>query len=380
MFKGETVNVYATCDEQFFQLYQQYFQHYNQNPIKYSLNDPVLDNILEVNINTLKKSPSYEDLDTDLECDKIISIPLRARGYSRLIEDNNTCVYITSDNYIAYCAIEDKCMVHVAVDPCNYDGIEEKVRHCFNLNENGTIAEYWLHADLIPFNTPKDSELGVFSNEDDSVVSDSSQDDIDNDVDDNGDKADNDSNNDDYDLINKDYEIVDSSSENDRSWMEDPRVINKYGGVEQIVMNQEGNMSNSPEYDYDYSESESEDYNVTTFSNEKNNVSVNNSQILFKPEDKENKSQYIIDDNQTENTTSKCDLHIENNNFDQLVLVTESKVANSELLNETQNSILKSQHEKTKFDNKLKSNVDVDIISVVNTKNNGREKLGNTNV
>lgn len=348
----------ATCDEQFFQLYQQHFQHYNQNPIKYSMSEPVLDNISEVNINTPENLPSQEDLDTDLEHDKTIPIPLRERAYSRIIQDNNTCVYITSDNYIAYCAIEDRCMVHVAIDPCNYDGIEEKVRHCFNINENGSIAEYWLHADLIPFNAPSDSESGVFSDEDDSVVSDSSQDDnIDNDIDDdNDDGDDNDSNNDDYDLIDADYEIVDTSSENDDNWMKDPQVLNKYGGVEQVVINQEGNVSSSSEYDSDKSDSESEDCYVTTFSNE--NQNINDSQMWFKTEDKESKSQYILGVNQTENATTSSNLHVENSNVDQLVLDIKSKIANRSI--EIQDSILNcSENEKNKFDdNKLQSNID----------------------
>lgn len=251
-------------------MYQQHVQHYSQNPIKYSTSDPVLDNISEINLSAPEIEQLQEKLNTDEE-DETIPIPLRDRAYARLIQDDNTNVFITSDNYLAYCAIEDKCLVHIAVNSSDRDGIEDKVRHCFNINQNGTVNEYWLHADLIPFHiaSNNNSELGVLSDEEEaSVGSDSGQDDVHNGDDD------------DY-VIEGEWEMIDSDNDNfGNSWLNDTYIINKYGkntigSVEQNVsdINQEDNGSSSSEYDSDISDI-STAY-IENHSVKKENISVN---------------------------------------------------------------------------------------------------------
>lgn len=245
MFQGKTIEnrsiSSSTCrDEQFSQLYQQYFKHYNQNPIQYSMSEPILNNLIEINsLDVLEKSP-IEDKLSDQENNENIPVPLRARSYWCIIEDNNNKLYVTSDNYMAYCAVEDKCMVHLAIESSRQDNIDCEVRHCFNVYQNGIVNEYWLHADLIPFYVPSDIESGVFSDEDESSgESDSGLKDIE----------------DDSKQIDGEWEIIDSDSDDSSNdWLNEPNVINKYGenddDVEQSVISQEF-VSSSSEYDTD---------------------------------------------------------------------------------------------------------------------------------
>lgn len=221
------------------------------------MSEPILDNITDVNINILDKLPTQEKFNIDHNDSKTVSIPSQHRAYSCIIEDNDIIIYLTSDNYIAYCAINDKCMVHIALESISRNGVENEVRHCFNVNENGSIDEYWLPADLIPFHVPSDAESGVFMDDDvDHDESDSSLEDV---VDNN-----------DYDVKEEDngnmmegeWEMIDSiSEENVDTWLNDPCILNKYGrnnlnNVDHTVtnINQEGSVSSSSDYDTDTSD------------------------------------------------------------------------------------------------------------------------------
>uniref|UniRef100_A0A2S2Q4Z2 Uncharacterized protein n=1 Tax=Sipha flava TaxID=143950 RepID=A0A2S2Q4Z2_9HEMI len=261
-------------DEQFFKLYQQYFQHYNQNPIKYSMSEPVLDNITEVNIKTLEKLSTQEKLNTDCKDSKTVAIPLQDRGYACLVQEDDINVYLTSDNYLAYCAIEDKCMVHIALESSSLDGVGNEVRHCFNVNQNGSTVEYWLHADLIPFHVSSDVS-GVFSDGDDDVDSSKSDSGQENGFIDNNDDCED---NNKY-TVEGEWEIINSvSDENVDTWLDDPCILNKYGGnnlddVDQTVadINQEGSSSS----DYDTDTSDFSDSYFETSSKEKQNITLN---------------------------------------------------------------------------------------------------------
>lgn len=264
-------------DELFFKLYQQHFKHFSQNPIKYSTSNPFLDINYKINVNALvdKCREELSDIDQENE-DPKIPIPLRQRAYVCVVEDDNTNVYLTNDNYIAYCAVEDKCMVHIALETCSRDGIQDQVRHCFNINHNGTVVEYWLHADLIPFCNPSEAESGIFSDdEDDSTGSVSGQEDK---IDENDTGEDDDS---DDDIIKGEWEIVESDSDDIDNWLNDPCLLKKYAGenninidgVEQTVtdVSREEYTLNSPEYDSENSGFSDSDIKTKLSSSEKQN-------------------------------------------------------------------------------------------------------------
>ncbi|XP_025192998.1 protein PF14_0175-like isoform X2 [Melanaphis sacchari] len=232
----------ASSDKLFVELYHQHFQHYNQNPIKYSLSNPVTINSEEVNIP--ESLISQEKLsETDQNSDNILPIPLQTRAYSCILEDANTNLYLTSDNYMAYCAVEDKCMVHISVNPCNREGVGVDVRHCFNINISGSINEYWLHADLIPFYIPSDAESGVFSDDEvDSLESDSGHEE----------DVNIDNNENDDDIIESEWEIVDDIHDNVNSWLDEPYILKKYS-IEHDI-NEEHCVTSSSDCDTDGSE------------------------------------------------------------------------------------------------------------------------------
>lgn len=291
--------------------------------------DPVLDNITEVKISTPDKSPPQENSsNTDQDTDKKIPIPLRERAYALLLQDNNTNVYLTSDNYMAYCAIEDQCMVHIAVDSISRDEVEDPVRHCFNINLDGTTIEYCLSADLIPFYISSNPESGVISdNDNNSVESDSDNvDDIDHNNDDDGDC-------DDETLIGAEFEIVDSDSENNDSWLNDQCIIEKYGEnnigvVEQTVPDINQEESNSSDYDTDASDSSNTSVKTCTRTI---NFVIDPFQESLDTENNINKCQDIVDEimsvevEQTDNTAENLDLHIDTVISDQLISKTENK-------------------------------------------------------
>lgn len=259
------------------------------------MSDPVVDIKPKINLDALaKKSPSQQELlDTNQEKeDATIPIPLQERAYVLLIEDDNTNIYVTSDNYMAYCAIDDRCMVHIAIEASSLDGYQDQVRHCFNVNQNGTTVEYWLHADLIPFHNQSDAESGVYSDDEDS--SDECGFDVENSVNDSN-NEDSDDNND--DTFKGEWEIIDSVVKNVDDWLHDPSVLKKYGeennigGVAQTT-NREECVSYSSEcdsYNSDFSDSDGK-----TLSN-KQNIVVNPFQSSFETKDDVNETQMIGD-------------------------------------------------------------------------------------
>ncbi|XP_026807672.1 uncharacterized protein LOC113550172 isoform X1 [Rhopalosiphum maidis] len=274
----------ASRDELFVKLYQQHFQHYNQNPVKYSLSDPVIINTEEVKLNIPDSLLSQEKSETDLNSDNIMPIPLQTRAYVCILEDDNTNLYLTSDNYMAYCAVEDRCMVHISVNPCSRDGIENDVRHCFNISLSGSINEYWLHADLIPFNVPSDAESGVFSDDEiDSLESDSGHEE----------DLNNDNNENDDDLIESEWELVDNFHDDVNSWLDEPYILKKYN-IENDVshINEDHCMTSSSESDTDGSEL-SDSY-VEMFT-DKQNINENNFQKSLETKDDKHKYQNVID-------------------------------------------------------------------------------------
>lgn len=308
---------------------------------------PVLNNTTNVNIGIPDKSLPQENLDDEAE-NKIILIPLQDRAYEHILEDDNNILYMTNDNYIAYCAIEDKCMVHIALDPVNRDGIEDKVRHCFNIYQNGPVIEYWLNADLIPFNSPSDSESGVFS--DDEAYSETSN--SDDDEDDGGIGSMDNNNEDDVndDIIEGEWELMDSDGEDKDGWLNNPHVFEKYrdviDGVGQTMTEISEDESNSSEYDTDASDYF--DSNLETSPSEKQNVTVNPFQMSFaENEDNKNNFQNIVDVNtpidvveQTENISENLDLStevVDNVTLsEQLVLNAETEQVNDMLEEETE--------------------------------------------
>lgn len=248
------------------------------------MSNPDFNNLIEISpINVPGKITAPQEIsEADHQKYENIPIPLRARSYSIIIQDNNSKLFITSDNYLAYVAVEDRCMVHIATESSRRDGIEDEVRHCFNINQNGLINEYWLHADLIPFHVPSDVESGVFSDDDESSVeSDSGRED---DINDN--------------LDNQEWDIVESDSdESINDWLNDPSVINKYGEnyvVEQTVISQEDYVFSSSEYDTDMSDDFSDSYDEIS-STEEQNTMKNYFQKSLATENGENIAQNIND-------------------------------------------------------------------------------------
>jgi len=318
----------ASRDELFVKLYHQHFQHYNQNPIKYSLSEPVIINTDEVKVNIPDSLTSQEKfLETDKKSDDIISIPLQTRAYVCILEDNNTNLYLTSDNYMAYCAIEDRCMVHISVNTCNRDGVGNDVRHCFNVSISGSINEYWLHADLIPFNVPSDAESGVFSDDEiDSLDSDSGHEDVDNDS----------NENDDHNIIESEWEIVDNIHDDVNSWLDEPYILKKYNTERDVNdINQEHCVTSSSECDTD--ESEFSDSYVEMLTDKQY---INENHFQKSPETKDDKHNYqnIIDrvapsdSENTENSAISSDSLVEN---EECIKSTEKSVLDVKIKNET---------------------------------------------
>lgn len=349
----------ANNDELFVKLYHQHFQHYNQNPIKYSLSNPVISNTDEVKVNIPDTSITPEKLsESDNNSEDIIAIPLRTRAYVCILEDDNTNLYLTSDNYMAYCAVEDKCMVHISVNPSSRDGVGDDVRHCFNINLSGTIYEYWLHADLIPFNVPSDAESGVFSDDEmDSLESDSGHEE----------DVNNENNN---DIIEGEWEIVDNINDDVNSWLDEPFILKKYN-MENVNINEEHCVTSSSECDTD--ESELSDSYVE-MSNDKQNINENNSQKSLETKDDKHQYQNVIDkvmpmdvSDKTENSATNSDLLVETESSEQLVTdaETKEKVDMLEMVNEN-NSTSKTNSE---------NNCDISI--KLEEKENNGNKSGN---
>jgi len=241
--------------------------------------------------------------ETDQKSDDIMSIPLQTRAYVCILEDDNTNLYLTSDNYMAYCAVEDRCMVHISVNACSRDGVANDVRHCFNVNLNGSIIEYWLHADLIPFHVPSDAESGVFSDDEmDSLDSDSGHEE----------DVDNDNNVNDDNIIESEWEIVDNIHDNVNSWLDEPYILKKYNNkLDDSHINQEHYVTSSSECDTDGSEF-SDSY-VEMF-NDKQNINENHFQKSLETKDDKHKCQNVVDvvklTNVSENTENS-DLLVE---------------------------------------------------------------------
>lgn len=279
--------------------------------------NPVFTHMNNVNKSVLDELSSQENVDSESE-NKTALIPLQERAYVHILEDDNTILYMTNDNYIAYCAIEDKCMVHVALDAINREGIDDKVRHCFNIYQSGTVIEYWLNADLIPFQGSSDSESGVFS--DDEMCSDRSNSDKEEDdnLDNNNDEDDN---NVDDNIIEGKWELVDSDDEDKDGWLKNPYLLKKYGNsLDGIVHNLEHTIHESDSSEYDTDTNDCSDSNVVTDPSEKQNVIVNPFQLsLIETEDNTNNIQNVdvntpIDAvEQTENISENLDLNVETN-------------------------------------------------------------------
>lgn len=315
----------ASHDELFVKLYHQHFQHYNQNPMKYSLSNPVIINTDNVKVNIPDISTSQEKLpETDKKSDDIVSIPLQTRAYVCILEDNNTNLYLTSDNYMAYVAVEDRCMVHISVNTCSRDGVGNDVRHCFNISLNGSINEYWLHADLIPFLVPSDAESGVFSDDEiDSLDSDSGhEEDVDNDMNENDDH-----------IIECEWEMVDNTHDNVNSWLDEPYILKKYNiEHDDSHINQEHYVTSSSECDSDGSEF-SDSY-VEMF-NDKQNINENHFQKSLETKDDKHTYQNVINvvmpTNVSENTENS-DLLVET---DECIKSSEQLVLDVEIKNDT---------------------------------------------
>jgi len=257
------------------------------------MSDPILD-IKPESIEILSPQEKLSDLDKEVDFKIItIPIPLRDRAYACLIEDDNCKIYLTNDNYIAYCAVEDKCMVHIAVKTSSRDGIEDEVRHCFNINYNGSYAEYWLHANLIPFYNP--SESGVLSDDEEFSIG------LDSGHEDNVEEVDDDNDNENYtnnDVVGE-WELVDNINEDKDKWLNNSTVIEKYGdsNIERMAqtvvdINQEEYASNSSESDTD--ENDFSEFHSKTYLSQKKNVLVSPFQSSLDITDNKNKIQNIL--------------------------------------------------------------------------------------
>jgi len=280
-------------------------------------------------------TPQENLSDTDQKSDSIMSIPLQNRAYVCILEDDNTNLYLTSDNYMAYCAVEDRCMVHISVNACSRDGVGNDVRHCFNVSLDGSINEYWLHADLIPFHVPSDAESGVFSDDEmDSLESNSGdEEDVNEDIENNV--------NDDH-IIESEWEIVDNIHENVNNWLDEPYILKKYN-IEHDVshINQEHYVTSSSECDTDGSEF-SDSY-VEMF-NDAQNINENHFQNSLETKDDKNKYQNVVDVvmpiNVSENAATNSDILVETEeciqSSEQLVLDVKIKkeIDTSEVTNE----------------------------------------------
>lgn len=302
------------------------------------MSEPILDDITAVN--DCQKLTTTEKF-TDHEDSKAVAIPLQDRAYECLVQDNDMNIYLTSDNYLAYCAVEDKCMVHLALESSSRDGVGNEVRHCFNINQNGSIEEFWLHADLIPFHVSSDVESRVFS--DDDVISSKSDSGQEDNIIDNNDY--NDDTEDNENTVEGEWEIIDSVNyENVDTWLDNPCILNKYGGnnlsdVDQTVadINQEGSVSSSSDYDTDTSDF-SDSY-FETSSREKQNITLHTYQKASENKLVKNELQNIPDVvvlvdvmEQPENSIENSDLAVKivesttlSNNLDSTIEIKNEK-------------------------------------------------------
>jgi len=284
---------------------------------------------------------------------------------------------------MAYCATEDRCMVHISVNACSRDGVGNDVRHCFNVNLNGSINEYWLHADLIPFHAPSDAESGVFSDDEmDSLDSDSGHEE----------DADNDNNENDDNIIESEWEIVDNIHDNVNSWLDEPYILKKYN-IENDVsshINQENYVTSSSECDTDGSEF-SDSY-VEMF-NHKQNINENHFQKSLKTKSDNHKFQNMIDVvtpiNVSENTenshslirTEECiksskklvlDVEIQNE-INTLEVVNENNLTSKINLEKNNDVVLGDLVEKVNNDN-------ISVMSEEKENNNRNESGNNRNL
>lgn len=330
------------------------------------MSDPVLGHVTDVNVSAPETSTTLDSSDSDNNEDKT-PIPARERAYSCLIEDHNIRIYLTNDNYIAYCAIEDKCMVHIAVHTSYCMGMSDEVRHCFNINQNGTTIEYWLHANLIPFSLPSDAKSKVFSDEEEATVgTDSCQ--TNNAVNDNGsnDK-----------IIQNNWEIVKSD---DDCWLNNSRIINKYGytgGVDQKIT--DAMMSSSS--DLDSYESDSSDSFINTCSIVNQNIAASPISEPLTYKGNQNMSHSIATDTRTaeyeqdENVANFSVVSIkkeidENETLtDQLMLKVENENDHTNEINMEENLITEI---------KLENNEDM-LIESEKKEEDDKQKLGNIN-
>jgi len=283
---------------------------------------------------------------------------------------------------MAYCAVEDKCMVHISVNTCSRDGIGNDVRHCFNVSISGSINEYWLHADLIPFHVPSDAESGVFSDDEtDSLDSDSGHEE-------NVDKDNNENN--EHNLIESEWELVDNVHDNVNSWLDEPYILKKYN-TERVVnhINQEHYVTSSSECDTD--ESEFSDSYVEMF-NDKQNVNENHFQESPETKDDNHKYQNMIDivtpinvSENSENSAKNSDSLVETEEF---IKSSEKSVLDVEIKNETDtmevftenNLTLKINSENNDLLDDLEEKVNIDKISVKSEEkenDNGNESGNN---
>jgi len=315
--------------------------------------------------------------ETDQKSDDIMPIPLQTRAYVCILEDDNTNLYLTSDNYMAYCAVEDRCMVHISVNASSRDGVGNDVRHCFNVNLNGSINEYWLHADLIPFHVPSDAESGVFSDDEiDSLDSDSvHEEDVDNDNNENDDH-----------IIESEWEIVDNIHDNVNSWLDEPYILKKYYiKHDDSHINEEHHVTSSSECDTDGSEF-SDSYVETL--NDKQNINENHLQKSLETKDDEHKYQHVINvetpTNVSENTENS-DLLVET---EECIKSSKQLVSDVEIKNKPDTLEINENNSTLKIDSK-NNDVTEDLVEKVNNDNtsvmseekeNNGNKSGNTNL
>lgn len=311
------------------------------------MSDPVLGHVTNVNVTAPETLTIQDNSDSDNNEDKT-PIPARERAYSCVIQDHNIRIYLTNDNYIAYCAIEDKCMVHIAVHTSYYMGMDDEVRHCFNINQNGTTIEYWLHANLIPFSLPSDAKSKLFSDEEEVTVgTDSCQN--------NNVVSDNVSND---EILQNKWEIVKTDED---CWLNNSRIINKYGysgGIDQKIT--DAMMSSSSELD-SY-ESDSSDSCVDT-SIENQNIAA--SPISESPtyKDNQNTSHSIATDTRTaeyeqaENVAT-CSVVTIKKEFDEYETPTDQLKVENENYHTNEITMEEDLITETKIENNEKSSIE----------------------
>lgn len=315
--------------------------------------------------------------EADKKSDGIMSMPSPNRAYARILEDDNTILYLTDDNYMAYCAVEDGCMVHISVNVCSRDGVENDVRHCFNINLNGSINEYWLHADLIPFHVPSDAESGVFSDDEmDSLDSDSVHEE----------DVDNDNNEDDDHIIENEWEIIDNIHDNVNSWLDEPYILKKYNiKHDNSHINEDHCVTSSSDCDTDGSEFSD---SCGEIFNDKQNINKNHLQKSLETKNDNHKYQNVINVETPINVSEyseNSDLLVET---EECIKSSEQLVLDVEIKNELDMLEVNENNLTLKIDSKnndvlkdLVEKVNNDSASVVSEeKENNGNKSGNKNL